>query len=197
MQKNKIKDNGIRYIFTKGLYLILIGLLFDFMGAPVLMIKSDFWAIMFALLILLPFFYVMFISGRMSGEHCYKAIKRNKLLIGQGQSITKEQKFLEYHWSKGFLFSALYPVWQIILLILGVLLKNGVLCGIINLYNMSFLGILSVAGLYKAGADLKDLLFLIIILIVPIIFEAGYILGGEKLKRQHQEIEMEIKLFNS
>ena len=82
-------------------------------------------------------------------------------------------------------------------MISGILFKNGVLCGIVNLYNMSFMGILSVAGLYKVGADLKNLLFLIIILIVPIIFEVGYILGGEKLKRQHQEIEMEIKLFNS
>ena len=198
MQKNRIKENnGISYIFKKGLFLILIGLLFDFMAAPALLIKSDFWAVVFALFILLPFLYIVFISGRMSGEHCYKAIKRNKLMAQQAQPVTKAQKFLEYHWAKGLLFCSLYPIWQIIFLILGLLLKNAVLCGIVNLYNMSFMGILSIAGLYKTGADLYDLFFLIIILIVPAVFETGYILGGEKLKKQHQEIEMELKLFNS
>lgn len=198
MQKNRIKENnGISYIFTKGLFLILIGLLFDFMAVPALIIKSNFWAIVVALLILLPFLYVIFIFGRQSGEHCYKAIKKNKLMNQQGQSVTKAQKLLEYHWAKGLLFCALYPAWQIILLILGLVLKNAVLCGIVNVYNMGFLGILSITGLYKAGADLYDLLFLIIILLIPAIFEVGYVLGGEKLKKQHQEIEMEIKLFNS
>ena len=196
--KNTSKDNnGISYIFSRGLFVILIGLIFDLTAFPSLLIKSNFWAILFSILIMLPFLYVIFIIGKITGEHCFKANRKNSLKIQQGETVTRSQRFLEYHWAKGFLFCALYPLWQIILLVLGIILKNSILTGIVNLYNMSFMSILSVAGLYKPGADLFDLLFLIIILIVPIIFEAGYIIAAEKLKRQHREIAQEIKLFNS
>lgn len=195
MQKKE--DNGIKYIFTKGLILIVTGLMFGLMSLPVLAIKSDFWAVVFSLVIIVPYFYVIFISGRMSGEYCYKMIRKNQLKVQQGQAVAKGQKLLEYHWAKGLLFSVLFPAWQIILLILGLIIKNGILCGIVAIYNMGFMGILSVFGLYKAGADILDLLFLIIILLLTAAFEAGYITGGEKLKKQHQEIESEIRFFNS
>ncbi|HHW89665.1 MAG TPA: hypothetical protein GX745_02005 [Clostridiales bacterium] len=197
-KKNKIKDSGIKYIFTRGLFLFMIGFMFDIMALPVLAIKSPFWSVIFSLIVIIPFMYVVFVSGRMSGAHCYKAFKRNLLRAKQGEPISKSQRFLEYHWAKGFIFSAVYYVWQVIILSLALMLKNRILNTIIVFYNLAFANILDISGAIQMSAVSNfSALFFIIIFAVPLIFEAGYILGGEKQKIQHQEIQMEIKLFNN
>ncbi|NLC16626.1 MAG: hypothetical protein GX756_01935 [Clostridiales bacterium] len=194
----KIKGSGIKYIFTRGLFLFMVGLMFDVMSLPIMAIHSPFWSVFFSLAIIIPFLYVVFVSGRMSGEHCFKAYKRNLLRAKQGEPILKSQKFLEYHWAKGFIFSAVYYIWQAVILILALTLKNRILNTIIVFYNLAFANILDIAGIINMSAVSNfSALFFIIIFAVPLIFEAGYILGGERQKKQHQEIQLEIKLFNN
>lgn len=195
----KNKDNGVKYIFTRGLTLTFTGFIFNMMALPVLSIPSPFWSVLISIAIMLLFYYVVFVFGRMSGEHCFKAYKRNLLRIKQGESISKSQKLLEYHWSKGFLFSAIYYIWQIILLVIALIIKNKALNLIISYYNLAFANILNTTEIIQKMGDTSsyNALFFIVIIIVPLIFEAGFVLSGEKLKKQHQEIKMEIRMFNS
>ncbi|HEY8443500.1 MAG TPA: hypothetical protein VIL24_01725 [Clostridia bacterium] len=194
----KNKDSGIRYIFTKGLHLIVFGLIFNVVSLPIIGL-SAFWRVLLSLVILAAYFYVIFTLGKMSADYCFKAHKRNILKEKQGETVTKSQRFLEYQWWKGLVFSALYYVWQTIILILALALKNKILNAIISFYNLSFANILSAAGAIENFIDVSgySALYFIIIFLVPLAFAAGYIFNGETLKKQHQEIKMEIKLFNS
>ncbi|HEY8419578.1 MAG TPA: hypothetical protein VIL03_04000 [Clostridia bacterium] len=195
----KNKDNGIKYIFTKGLTLIFIGLAFNLLALPVIGLTSPFWAILVSIIILAGYYYLMFTLGRLSADYCFKAYKRNLLREKQGEQVLKAQKLLEYQWWKGLVFSSLYYVWQVIVLSLALILKNKILNAIISFYNLSFANILNAAGAINNLLDITPFspLFFIFIIAAPLAFEAGYIFNGEILKRQHQEIKMELKLFNS
>jgi hypothetical protein len=195
----KSKDNGIKYIFTRGLTLIIFGLLFNVLALPIIGLPSLFWAVLLSILILAGYYYLMFVLGRMSADYCFKAYKRNLLREKQGEPVLKTQKLLEYRWWKGLVFSALYYIWQVIVLILALSLKNKILNAIISFYNLSFANILTAAGVINNLLDVSSFsaLFFIVIFAVPLVFEAGYIFGGEALKKQHHEIKMELRLFNS
>ncbi|HEY8423680.1 MAG TPA: hypothetical protein VIL23_02850 [Clostridia bacterium] len=195
----KNKDNGVLYVFTRGLTLIFAGITFDMLALPVIGVQSQFWSVILSIAIILAFFYIVFVLGRMTGERCFKAYKRNLMKIKHKEPVLKSQRLLEYHWSKGFLFSSLYYVWQIIILFFALIFRNKTLNLIICFYNLAFSNLLGAADLIESFTVVSNVnaLFFIVILAVPLIFEAGYVYSGEKLKKQHQEIKMQIKSFNS
>lgn len=197
-KSQKIKgDNGFVYFITRGLILLAVGLFFDILALIIFSVKSSVWQFIISLITIIPIFYIAFISGKIGGEHTFKAAKRNKVKIKQGDKVTAAQKFIEYHWAKGLIVGGVYAFPQIVLLTLGLIMKNTILCAVIEIYNMSFYGILFSLGIIEAGAEPIKALYYIIIFAIPAIYEIGFVLRAKVLKKQQLEIESELLLFKS
>lgn len=190
--KKEPKNKMTRYILNGGA-MLLYSIIFSIIGIIFMVDKiPKIVQLLVGIVFQAPVMIIFFSLGKSEADKDYKIISKNTL------NDIHNKKGLEIKWYKSLFYTISYAAPLLLLLILGVIIGNITLRGIVSL-------VLLPATLFFLGCNtlnFQAINFWSLIMYVPVIligcgiFIIGYVLKMKIMKKQQAEIENELRTYS-
>lgn len=191
--KKETKQNLGKYTLT-AITMYAFSLLFSLLSLIFIIDKIPSWLkFVVSFIFIVPILYISFLQGKSSGEKLFKARAKTTL----SNLHAEEAIAIPYHRCVYHVLGFVVPL--LFVLIFAVIFDNGVLRLILYAFEFPAALLFSSVGVLPlhTASPIMLAVFIPYTLIVAGMFVLGYLLKAYRLKRQHADIESEIRMFDN